>query len=141
MDPRPPSSGKSLLPLDFHKSVTNRKVLMPTTCLIFLLRATVFIALGASGFAPILHATLSPKLSLEGFSLEYVLAQSAFYLLGTAFYVNRFPEKYWKGIFDVWVRSSSSLSPVPTSNIWGFTNRGEHMYRAQVIRFFTCLST
>ncbi|RYP77226.1 hypothetical protein DL771_001275 [Monosporascus sp. 5C6A] len=65
-------------------------------------RAAVFIALGASGFAPIFHAALSPSLTLDGFSLEYVIAQSAFYLLGTAFYVNRIPEKYWSGIFDVW---------------------------------------
>ncbi|KAJ2991609.1 hypothetical protein NUW58_g2458 [Xylaria curta] len=65
-------------------------------------RAAVFIALGASGFAPILHAALSPSLTLDGFSVEHVLAQSAFYLLGTAFYVNRIPEKYWRGTFDVW---------------------------------------
>ncbi|RYP08105.1 hypothetical protein DL764_002088 [Monosporascus ibericus] len=65
-------------------------------------RAAVFIALGASGFAPILHAALSPSLTLDGFSMEYVVAQSAFYLLGTAVYVNRIPEKYWSGVFDVW---------------------------------------
>ncbi|GAP93058.1 putative hemolysin-III channel protein Izh2 [Rosellinia necatrix] len=65
-------------------------------------RAAVFIALGASGFAPILHAALSPSLTLDGFSVEHVVAQSAFYLLGTAFYVNRIPEKYWRRTFDVW---------------------------------------
>lgn len=73
-------------------------------------RAAVFIALGASGFAPILHAALSPALTLDGFSLEYVIAQSAFYLLGTVLYVNRIPEKYWSGIFDVWVSSPRSAA-------------------------------
>lgn len=73
-------------------------------------RAAVFIALGASGFAPILHAALSPALTLDGFSLECVIAQSAFYLLGTVFYVNRIPEKYWSGIFDVWVSSPRSAA-------------------------------
>lgn len=61
--------------------------------------------MGASGFAPILHAALAPHLTLDGFALEYVAAQSAFYLLGTAFYVTRVPEKYWSGVFDIWVSS------------------------------------
>ncbi|KAI2602749.1 hemolysin-III channel protein-like protein Izh2 [Hypoxylon sp. NC1633] len=65
------------------------------------LRAAIFIALGASGFAPILHAAVSPTLTLDGFSLQHVAAQSVFYLLGTAFYINRIPEKYWRGTFDV----------------------------------------
>ncbi|KAI4861527.1 hemolysin-III channel protein-like protein Izh2 [Hypoxylon rubiginosum] len=65
-------------------------------------RAAVFIALGGSGFAPILHAAVSPRLTLDGFSLEHVAAQSAVYLLGTAFYINRIPEKYWRETFDVW---------------------------------------
>ena len=69
----------------------------------FFPRATVFIALGASGFAPILHAAMAPSLTLDGFSLEHVVAQSACYLLGTAVYVNKIPEKYWRGTFDVWV--------------------------------------
>ncbi|KAI1324963.1 hemolysin-III channel protein-like protein Izh2 [Xylariaceae sp. FL0255] len=65
-------------------------------------RSIVFIALGTSGFAPILHAALSPALTLDGFSLKHVVAQSAFYLIGTTVYVKRIPEKHWAGTFDVW---------------------------------------
>ncbi|KAI1200179.1 hemolysin-III channel protein-like protein Izh2 [Nemania serpens] len=65
-------------------------------------RAAVFIALGASGFAPIIHAAISPRLTLDGFSLGHVVAQSAVYLTGTAFYIFRIPEKHWRGTFDVW---------------------------------------
>ncbi|KAI1347663.1 hemolysin-III channel protein-like protein Izh2 [Xylaria sp. FL0043] len=65
-------------------------------------RAIVFVALGASGFAPILHAAVAPRLTLDGFSLEHVVAQSLCYLVGTAIYVKRVPEKYWRGTFDVW---------------------------------------
>ncbi|KAI9665925.1 MAG: hypothetical protein M1821_003860 [Bathelium mastoideum] len=74
------------------------------------LRATIFIALGTSGFAPIAHGALSGTISLQGFSLEYIAAESAFYLLGTAIYVARIPEKYWSGIFDVWVSSARKIS-------------------------------
>jgi adiponectin receptor len=68
----------------------------------------VFIALGASGFAPILHAAWSPSLSLRGFAIPYVLAESGLYLLGTGIYVIRWPEKYWSRRFDVWVSTNSS---------------------------------
>ncbi|KAJ8127452.1 hypothetical protein O1611_g6186 [Lasiodiplodia mahajangana] len=80
-------------------------------------RTAVFIALGAIGFVPIFHAALSPKLTLEGFSLEHVAAQSILYLLGAAFYVNRVPEKYCRGTFDVWHGSSrASTRPKEVPN-------------------------
>ena len=67
-------------------------------------RAVVFIALGCSGFAPIIHAFLQYGFGgLENFPTSYINLSSLLYLTGTTFYVTRTPEKIWPGVFDVWV--------------------------------------
>jgi len=65
-------------------------------------RVGVFVALGASGVVPIIHAVLSPNLSLRGFPLMHIFASSVLYLSGAAIYVTRIPERYWPGVFDIW---------------------------------------
>lgn len=63
----------------------------------------MFIALGSSGFLPIVHAYLCYELA----SIEYPFANFAggatLYVLGAVFYVRRIPERYWPEIFDIWV--------------------------------------
>jgi adiponectin receptor len=71
-----------------------------------LVRSVIFIMLGASGFAPIIHVFVSDHMSLANFPLVYIFASSVLYLVGTAFYVSRTPEKHWPGMFNVWVSES-----------------------------------
>ncbi|MCJ1288725.1 hypothetical protein MMC34_000254 [Xylographa carneopallida] len=67
-------------------------------------RALVFIALGCSGFAPIVHMYVRDGLDgLSNFPMSYICGSSALYLIGTAIYVTRSPEKRWPGLFDYWV--------------------------------------
>ena len=63
----------------------------------------MFISLGLSGFVPIFHAILSPKLALPGHSTAYFVGGAILYGLGAVVYVQRIPEKYWPDIFDIWV--------------------------------------
>ena len=67
-------------------------------------RSLIFISLGAIGFIPILHAHLSPNLTLPpDYPFANFAGGAALYVLGAAFYVNRVPEKYWPNVFDIWV--------------------------------------
>ncbi|MCJ1405416.1 hypothetical protein MMC11_008644 [Xylographa trunciseda] len=67
-------------------------------------RALVFITLGCSGFAPIVHMFVKDGLNgLSNFPIGYICGSSALYLIGTAVYVTRSPEKRWPGLFDYWV--------------------------------------
>lgn len=76
------------------------------------IRAAVFIALGCSGFAPMIHALLQHGLGgLENFPISHVNLSSLLYLTGTTFYVTRTPEKIWPGVFDVWVSPETQLLP------------------------------
>ncbi|MCJ1321375.1 hypothetical protein MMC15_006719 [Xylographa vitiligo] len=66
-------------------------------------RALVFIALGCSGFAPIVHMFVKDGLNgLSNFPIGYICGSSLLYLIGTAIYVTRRPEKWWPGLFDYW---------------------------------------
>lgn len=69
------------------------------------LRASIFVALGASGFAPILHAAVAPRLTLQHFALGHIFISTALYLTGTVIYVARFPESSRPGKHDIWVRT------------------------------------
>ena len=67
-------------------------------------RAVVFIALGCSGFAPIIHAFIQYGFAgFDSFPISYINLSSLLYLTGTTFYVTRTPEKLWPGVFDIWV--------------------------------------
>ena len=78
------------------------------------IRTVVFIALGCSGFAPIIHAFLAHgRGGLESFPISYINISSLLYLTGTTFYVTRTPEKIWPGVFDVWV--SPNMQPLPAN--------------------------
>lgn len=68
------------------------------------LRASIFVALGTSGFAPMFHAVVAPNLGLENFALGHILTASALYLTGTIIYVARFPESKRPGKHNIWVR-------------------------------------
>ncbi|MCJ1431235.1 hypothetical protein MMC27_000586 [Xylographa pallens] len=73
-------------------------------------RALVFIALGCSGFAPIVHMFVRDGLQgLSNFPMSYICASSMLYLTGTAIYVTRSPEKRWPGLFDYWVSFGDAL--------------------------------
>ncbi|TEY85322.1 hypothetical protein BOTCAL_0014g00520 [Botryotinia calthae] len=65
-------------------------------------RSITFLSLGASGFAPMIHAALMDHISLKNFPLFYMITSTILFLTGTAVYVTRTPEKYWPGVFDVW---------------------------------------
>lgn len=61
-------------------------------------------ALGLSGFAPIVHMALAEGIEgLTHFPLIHITIVCLCYILGTAFYVTRIPEKYWPSTFDLWV--------------------------------------
>lgn len=69
-------------------------------------RSLIFVMLGASGFAPIIHTLVSDHMSLADFPLFHIITSSVLYLIGTIFYVSRTPEKHWPGMFNVWVSES-----------------------------------
>ena len=75
------------------------------------LRACIFVALGASGFAPMLHAAVVPGLGMGNFALGHILTASALYLTGTIIYVARFPESSWPGKYNIWVCNMILLLP------------------------------
>ena len=67
-------------------------------------RAAMLMALGLSGFAPIVHMALAEGIKgLTHFPLIHITIVCLCYILGTAFYVTRIPERYWPGTFDLWV--------------------------------------
>ena len=84
-------------------------------------RSFVFVMLGASGFAPIIHALVSDHISVANFPLFHILTSSILYLIGTAFYLTRTPEKYWPDMFDVWV--SESCQDESNNANWIFSGR------------------
>ena len=73
--------------------------------------AVTFILLGSTGVAPMVHAAMSPSMSLLGFPTAHIIATSLLYLTGTLFYTSRFPEKVFPTIFDTWVCRSAIAIP------------------------------
>ena len=65
----------------------------------------MFIALGGSGFAPIIHvAIVEGAEGLRRFPLINITITCLSYLVGTTIYVGHVPEKYCPGgMFDIWV--------------------------------------
>lgn len=71
-------------------------------------RTVVCAATIGSGFAPILHKLVTEGGSgLEKFPMMPLGITMACYFLGAMVYVARIPEKYWQGLFDIWVRALS----------------------------------
>ena len=61
-------------------------------------------ALALSGFMPVAHiALLAGAEGLGQFPLANIAVTCGSYLVGTAFYIYRVPEKHFPGYFDVWV--------------------------------------
>ena len=46
---------------------------------------------------------------LERFPLLNIIVTCGSYVIGTAFYIARWPEKRWPGKFDVWVSKHASI--------------------------------
>jgi len=71
-------------------------------------RVGILIGLFVTGFAPVVHRLVmfGPK-GLETFPLAHTAATTLCYLIGTVFYVTRFPEKYIPDVFDIWVSNHS----------------------------------
>ncbi|KAK0703505.1 mPR-like GPCR protein [Lasiosphaeria miniovina] len=67
-------------------------------------RTLTFVALGASGFAPLIHGITifgwSQMVKQSG--LPYYLAEGGFLLTGSFLYATKFPESRYPGKFDVW---------------------------------------
>lgn len=64
----------------------------------------MLMALGLSGFAPIVHMAVAEGIQgLTHFPLVHIIVVCLCYVVGTLFYVTRIPEKYWPGTFDLWV--------------------------------------
>ena len=68
-------------------------------------RVHLFPAFVASGFIPVAHlAHLDGALAAStGFPLQSSASMVLFYAAGAAFYIARFPEKYWPGKFNLLV--------------------------------------
>ncbi|MCJ1377039.1 hypothetical protein MMC17_000129 [Xylographa soralifera] len=86
-------------------------------------RALVFIALGCSGFAPIVHMFVKDGPNgLSNFPISYICGSCVLYLTGTAIYVTRSPEKRWPGLFDYWGASHQIfhvlVTCAQTARIW-----------------------
>lgn len=56
-----------------------------------------------------IHAALMDHISLKNFPLFYMITSTILFLTGTAVYVTRTPEKYWPGVFDVWVSKTNRI--------------------------------
>lgn len=82
------------------------------------LRASIFVALGASGYAPMLHAAVAPSIGLQNFALGHILVATALYFAGTVIYVARFPESRRPGKHNIWVRQPDSAASIPNPTIW-----------------------
>ncbi|TPX51030.1 hypothetical protein SeMB42_g02037 [Synchytrium endobioticum] len=72
-------------------------------------RTIIFVALGASGVVPIIHAMILWGFDFvtEAVSLGCMAIMGLFYVLGAVLYTSRFPERYWPGKFDIWFHSHS----------------------------------
>ena len=71
-------------------------------------RALLFIALAASGWAPVAHmAFISGLPGVQNFPTQEWGAMAMFYLAGVIVYVTRVPERYFPGTFDIWVSKST----------------------------------
>ena len=82
-----------------------------------------------------IHAAVSPSLSLSDFPTTHIVAASVLYTMGTLFYTSRFPEKFFRNVFDVWVSlRDAHLAGLLESN--QFITK-----RVQAIRSSTSLST
>jgi adiponectin receptor len=71
-------------------------------------RVLFFIGLSASGMIPVLHQCFERGLASTGRFYQPIVKSLAAYLIGVAFYTNRFPERVWKGMFD-WVGGSHTI--------------------------------
>lgn len=61
-------------------------------------------ALFSTGLVPILHKLATHGLAgVQNFPLRHTAMTTTCYLIGTAFYVTHFPEKYILNTFDIWV--------------------------------------
>ncbi|KAH9862836.1 hypothetical protein J1614_010929 [Plenodomus biglobosus] len=66
-------------------------------------RSILFATFFASGFVPMLHASLIDGIDVLGlFPLAHAIGMGSFYGTGVIFYITRFPEKYFPEKFDIW---------------------------------------
>ncbi|KAL7929056.1 hemolysin-III protein [Trichoderma chlorosporum] len=73
------------------------------------LRLGAYVAIGASGFIPLLHGTALYGLEymLEYSGMKWYTLELALYAIGAVFYGSRFPERLAPGRFDIWGGSHS----------------------------------
>eukprot|EP01102_Stenamoeba_stenopodia_P015677 TRINITY_DN536_c0_g1_i1.p1 TRINITY_DN536_c0_g1~~TRINITY_DN536_c0_g1_i1.p1 ORF type:complete len:512 (-),score=100.12 TRINITY_DN536_c0_g1_i1:310-1845(-) len=72
------------------------------------LRAFLFVLMGALGVFPVLHvcwALYATHQTQVLFILKNGLVTAILYLIGTAFFVTRIPERFFPGKFDIWFHS------------------------------------
>ncbi|KAH4095172.1 hypothetical protein HBH70_199620 [Parastagonospora nodorum] len=66
-------------------------------------RSVLFATFFASGFVPMVHASIIDGVEVLGyFPLAHTIGMASFYGTGVLFYVTRFPEKYFPEKFDIW---------------------------------------
>ncbi|KAF2844643.1 hemolysin-III channel protein-like protein Izh2 [Plenodomus tracheiphilus IPT5] len=66
-------------------------------------RAILFATFFASGFVPMIHASIIDGVDVLGlFPLVHAIGMGLFYGMGVIFYITRFPEKYFPEKFDIW---------------------------------------
>lgn len=65
----------------------------------------LFASFVASGFIPVAHLAHldGAQAASTGFPLQSSASMALFYAVGAAFYITRFPEKYWLVKFDLLV--------------------------------------
>lgn len=71
----------------------------------YLCFAGVFIALGLTGVIPAIHFVTGDGLyhAFYDCGLGWLLLMAALYIIGALLYACRIPEKYYPGMFDIWV--------------------------------------
>jgi predicted membrane channel-forming protein YqfA (hemolysin III family) len=82
-------------------------------------RSVLFATFFASGFVPMVHASIIDGVEVLGyFPLAHTIGMASFYGTGVLFYVTRFPEKYFPEKFDIWVRvfDSNCYSEYPSDS-------------------------
>ena len=68
----------------------------------------LIVAFVASAYIPVIHSYVhSGPEALRLFPLPHTIGMELCFGVGTWFYLARFPERKYPGLFDIWVRAES----------------------------------
>ncbi|KAI8822169.1 hemolysin-III related-domain-containing protein [Fimicolochytrium jonesii] len=72
-----------------------------------LLRTGLFVAMGFTGVAPLVHAVVKygSHMTKHALSSGSLISSGIIYFIGAVVYISRVPERWWPGRFDIWFHS------------------------------------